>query len=252
MGVRQWAVMAMAAGGLAACSMAPDGAPGAGSASAPPDSGVTDAMIAAPPPGEWLSYGRDYSEQRFSPLEGINAGNVGQLGLAWSADLETARGQEATPLMHDGVLYVTTAWSMVKAFDAATGKPLWSYDPKVPRDTLVRACCDAVNRGVALYGTNAYVGTLDGRLVALDAKTGKVQWEKTVVPDQQNYTITGAPRAAKGLILIGSGGSEYRSRGSIAALDWKHGKKGWRLPAVPGAAGPKSILQRRGPSDRRG
>ena len=115
-------------------------------------SGVTDAKIAAADGGEWLSYGRDYGEQRFSPLAQINESNVKDLGLVWSADLDTARGQEATPLMHDGVLYVSTAWSMVKAFDAATGQLKWSYDPKVPRETLVRACCDAVNRGVALYG----------------------------------------------------------------------------------------------------
>ena len=103
--------------------------------------GVTAADIAASPAGEWLSYGRDYGEQRFSPLGTINAGNVAQLGLAWSADLDTARGQEATPLLHNGVLYVSTAWSMVKAYDATTGKQLWGYDPKVPRETLVRACC---------------------------------------------------------------------------------------------------------------
>ena len=223
---------AFAALGLTACSMAADG--NGTKASAPPTQGVTDAMIAAPPAAEWLSYGRDYSEQRFSPLEAVNVSNAGQLGLAWSADLETARGQEATPLVHDGVLYVTTAWSMVKAFDAATGKPLWSFDPAVPRETLVRTCCDAVNRGIALYGTNAYVGTLDGRLIALDAKTGKVQWSKTVVPDQKSYTITGAPRAAKGLILIGSGGSEYRARGYLAAFDWKTGALVWRFHTVPG------------------
>jgi alcohol dehydrogenase (cytochrome c)/quinohemoprotein ethanol dehydrogenase len=197
-------------------------------------SGVTDAMIAAPPKEEWLSYGRDYSEQRFSPLDQVNAGNVGQLGLAWFADLETARGQEATPLMHNGVLYVSTAWSMVKAFDAATGKLLWSYDPKVPRDTLARACCDAVNRGVALYGDKLYVGTLDGRLVALDQKTGKVVWEKVAVPNQTDYSITGAPRIVKGRVLIGSGGAEYKARGYLAAFDAQTGAEAWRFWTVPG------------------
>ena len=112
--------------------------------------GVTEAMLRNVPAGEWLSYGRDYAEQRFSPLKQVNEYNVDQLGLAWFADMDTARGQEATPLVHDGVLYVTTAWSMVKAYDAKTGKPLWAFDPKVPRSTLYRACCDAVNRGVAL------------------------------------------------------------------------------------------------------
>ena len=195
---------------------------------------VTTALLAAVPDGEWLSYGRDRGEQRFSPLTAVNAGNVGQLGLAWHADLDTARGQEATPLVHDGVLYVSTAWSMVKAFDAATGKPLWAYDPKVPRETLVRACCDAVNRGVALAGGQVFVGTLDGRLVSLDAKTGKVRWSVVAVPDQRNYAITGAPRIAKGLVLIGSGGGEYRARGFLAAFDQHTGRQVWRFDTVPG------------------
>ncbi len=203
-------------------------------ASAPVTEGVTDAMIAAAPEGEWLTYGGDYAEQRFSPLTQISDQTVGQLGLAWSHDLETARGQEATPLMHDGVLYVSTAWSMVKAFDAKTGALKWSYDPKVPRETLVRACCDAVNRGVALYGDKVYVGTLDGRLVALEQATGKVVFEKTVVPNQQDYTITGAPRVVKGKILLGSGGAEYKARGYLAAYDPQTGEELWKFHTVPG------------------
>ncbi|MDP3677181.1 MAG: PQQ-dependent dehydrogenase, methanol/ethanol family [Novosphingobium sp.] len=216
---------------LSACNIT-----GAGdtAGSAPATQGVTDALIAATPEGEWLSYGRDYNEQRFSPLTQINDTTVKDLGLAWSHDLETARGQEATPLMHDGVLYTTTAWSLVKAFDAASGKLLWSYDPKVPRETLVRVCCDAVNRGAALYGDKLFVGALDGRLIALDAKTGKEVWAKTVVPDQQSYSITGAPRIAKGKVLIGSGGAEYRARGSIAAFDPETGNELWRFHTVPG------------------
>ncbi|MFM9935683.1 MAG: PQQ-dependent dehydrogenase, methanol/ethanol family [Novosphingobium sp.] len=196
--------------------------------------GVTDAMLRAVPDTEWLSYGRDYAEQRFSPLTLVNEYNVDKLGLAWSADMDTARGQEATPLVHDGVLYVTTAWSMVKAYDAATGKPLWAYDPKVPRDTLVRACCDAVNRGVALYGDKVFVAALDGRLIALDQKTGAVLWSKVVVPNQTDYTITGAPRIVKGRVLIGAGGSEYKARGYLSAYDPETGKEVWRFNTVPG------------------
>jgi glucose dehydrogenase len=122
-------------------------------------------------PGNWLTTGRTYSEQRYSPLTKIDAGNVQQLGLAWFLDLDTHRGQEATPLVIDGVLYSTSAWSKVQAIDAASGKLLWQYDPKVPGETGVKACCDTVNRGVAAYQGKLFVGTLDGRLVALDAAT---------------------------------------------------------------------------------
>ncbi len=223
--MRKFRSIALALLALAACSKQP---------SPPASFGVTDAMIASAPAGEWLTHGRDTGEQRFSPLTRINAGTAARLGLAWFHDLETARGQEATPLMHDGVLYVSTAWSMVKAFDAKTGALKWSYDPKVPRETLVRVCCDAVNRGVALYGDKVYVATLDGRLVALNAKDGAVAWSKLVVPNQTDYTITGAPRIANGLVLIGNAGAEYKARGSIAAFDHATGAEVWRFHTVPG------------------
>ncbi len=210
---------------LAACGTKP---------SPPATEGVTDAMIAAAPEGEWLSYGRDYAEQRFSPLTQISDANVGELGLAWSADLDTARGQEATPLMHDGVLYITTAWSHVKAYDAKTGALKWAYDPKVPREKLVEVCCDAVNRGVALYGDKVYVGTLDGRLIALDQKTGKVVWDKLTIPEGSQMAITGAPRIVKGRVLIGSAGAEYFTRGYLAAFDPQTGDELWRFYTVPG------------------
>ena len=226
--MKRLAILAAAALALAACGeKAPERSPLA-------TEGVTDAMIAAGNGEEWLTYGGDTDEKRFSPLDQVTTENVGELQLAWYADLDTARGQEATPLMHDGTLFVTTAWSMVKAYDAATGKLKWEYDPEVPRETLVRACCDAVNRGVALYGNNAYVATLDGRLIALDQDTGSVVWEKMTVPDQDNYTITGAPRIARGLVLIGSGGAEYKARGYIAAFDAGTGDEVWRWHTVPG------------------
>ena len=123
-------------------------------------------------PNQWPSYGGSYDEQRFSPLTDINDRNVGELGIAWFADLEDARGQEATPVVVDGVMYVSHAWSKVDAWDAATGKKLWSFDPKVPGDRAVNACCDVVNRGVAVWGDKLFVGALDGRLIALDRKTG--------------------------------------------------------------------------------
>jgi quinohemoprotein ethanol dehydrogenase len=195
---------------------------------------VTDALLASAPEGEWLNYGNDIGGQHYSRLDIIHEGNVGELGLAWYADFDTSRGQEAIPLMHDGVLYLSTAWSKVMAYDARTGALKWSYDPEVPRETLARACCDAVNRGVALYGDKVYVGTLDGRLVALERATGRVVFEKVVVPDQQNYTITGAPRIAKGLVLIGSGGAEYKARGYLGAYDAETGEEVWKFHTVPG------------------
>ena len=140
----------------------------------PPTEGVTDAMIAAAAGEEWLTYGRDYAEQRFSPLTQVDDKSVGKLGLAWFADLDTARGQEGTPLVIDGTIYISTAWSKVKAYDAVTGKPLWEYDPKVPGEVAPYACCDVVNRGLAAWGDKIYVGTLDGTFLHYDRVKDKV------------------------------------------------------------------------------
>src|SRR6266478_3468103 len=159
-------------------------------------------------PGNWVTYGRTYSEQRFSPLTRITAANVKQLGLTWYADLDSNRGQEGTPLVIDGVLYVSVAWSIVKAFDAQTGRLLWSYDPAVPRALGVRGCCDVVNRGVAAWQGKIFVGTFDGRLVALDARTGRPVWSVMTVDASKPYTITMAPRVIKGRVVIGNGGSD--------------------------------------------
>ena len=182
----------------------------------------------------WLSHGRTYDEQRFSPLAQIDATSVGRLGLAWSFDLDTYRGQEATPLVVDGVMYSTSAWSKVQALDAATGKLLWQYDPAVPPETGVKACCDVVNRGVALWKGRVYVGTLDGRLVALDARTGKPVWSVITVDQTKKYTITGAPRVVKGKVLIGNGGAEFGVRGYVSAYDADSGRLVWRFFTVPG------------------
>ena len=150
-----------------------------------PEAGVTEARIIAADEGEWLSHGRTYDEQRFSPLKQINSDNVDRLGLAWSYRLPTSRGTEATPLVFDGVLYTTGPWSLVYALDARSGELLWSYDPKVPTEWARYACCDVVNRGVAAWGNSIFVGTLDGRLVALDAKTGEQQWSvQTTDPER--------------------------------------------------------------------
>jgi len=185
-------------------------------------------------PGNWLTTGRTYDEQRFSPLTSINDQNVKDLGLAWHFDLDTQRGQEATPIVVDGTMYVSTAWSKVKALNAATGELLWEYDPKVPGDTAVNACCDVVNRGVAVWQGRVYVGTLDGRLVALDAETGLPVWEVHTTDPDQPYTITGAPRIVKGKVLIGNGGAEFGVRGYVSAYDATTGALAWRFYTVPG------------------
>jgi PQQ-dependent dehydrogenase (methanol/ethanol family) len=191
-------------------------------------------MAADSEPGQWMSTGRTYSEQRFSPLDQSTADNVGDLGLAWYADFDTNRGQEATPLVVDGVIYVTTAWSKVLAFDAATGAPLWSYDPDVPGETGQKACCDVVNRGAAAWNGKIYVGALDGRLIALDAGTGEEAWSVQTVDPSKPYTITGAPRVVKGKVLIGNGGAELGVRGYVTAYDAETGAEAWRFYTVPG------------------
>ncbi len=185
-------------------------------------------------PASWLSHGRNYAEDRQSPLTQITPGNVAELGLAWYFDTNTTRGLEASPLVIDGVMYSTTSWSQVYAHNAATGELLWHYDPKVPKAWGVNACCDVVNRGVAAWGDSIYVGTLDGRLVSLDRSTGQVQWQKLTIDPQQPYTITGAPRAINGKIIIGNGGAEYGVRGYVSAYDANSGEQVWRFYTVPG------------------
>jgi len=184
--------------------------------------------------GNWMTYGRTYDEQRFSLLNQINDSNVPQLGLAWYFDLDTRRGQEATPVVVDGVMYFTTAWSKVFALNAASGQLLWSFDPKVPGAWAVNACCDVVNRGVAVWNGKVIFGTLDGRLIALDAATGRQLWETLTIDRNFRYTITGAPRVVKGKVLIGNGGAEFGVRGYVSAYDAETGNLVWRFYTVPG------------------
>ena len=209
-------------------------APAARAANAP--AMVTAARLTAAnaEAAQWMSTGRTYDEQRFSPLARINTENVSTLGLAWFADFDSNRKQEATPLVIDGVMYVSTAWSRVKAYDARTGKQLWAYDPKVPGEFASRGCCDIVNRGLAAWNGKLYVGSFDGRLIAIDAKTGKPVWETLTVDRDKPYTITGAPRVVKGRVLIGNGGAELGVRGYISAYDSETGKLVWRFYTVPG------------------
>ena len=185
-------------------------------------------------PGEWLTHGRTYSEQRFSPLTTITAANVQELGLHWSYDLGASRGIEATPIVHDGVMYVTSSWNIVHALDAKTGAEVWSFDPQVDRSRASVMCCDIVNRGVAIWGGKIFTGTIDGRLIALDAKSGAKIWDVNTIDLSKPYSITGAPRVVKGKVLIGNGGAEFGVRGYLSAYDANTGKIVWRFHTVPG------------------
>ena len=186
-------------------------------------------------PQNWMAVGRDYREQHFSPLTGIDRSNVKRLGLAWSADLDTYRGVEASPIEVDGVLYNTSAWNITTAYDATTGKVLWTYDPKVPPAYGRKACCDIVSRGLSVWKGKVLIATLDGRLIALDARSGQPVWSVDTFAGEPPwpYTITGAPRVFDGKVLIGNGGAELGVRGYVTAYDVQTGKKLWRFYTVP-------------------
>ena len=187
-------------------------------------------------PQNWLSHGRDYHEQRYSPLNQINLETINKLELEWSLDMGTKRGLEATPIIDNGIMFVSSTWSVVHAVDAKTGKELWVYDPDVPRSWARKVCCDVVNRGVAVWEGQVYFGTIDGRLISLDAKTGKNIWEiNTLIDSDKDYTITGAPRVANGKVYIGNGGADMGGvRGDVAAYNTKNGNLEWRFFTVPG------------------
>jgi quinohemoprotein ethanol dehydrogenase len=187
-----------------------------------------------PADAEWRQHGENAAEQRFSTLADIDAGNVADLGLDWYFDYPTHRGLEATPLMVDGVLYTTGSWSMVFAHDARSGELLWFYDPEVPRNWAVHLCCDVVNRGVAVRDGRVFFGTLDGRLIALDAADGKRVWEVQTTDRRRPYSITGAPRIVKDKVIIGNGGSELGVRGYVSAYGIEDGAMAWRFYTVPG------------------
>jgi len=183
---------------------------------------------------DWLTYGRDYAETRYSRLDQVNEGNVKDLGVAWTFDPGTYRGLEATPLVADGVMYGSLPWSMVFAVDARTGKGIWMFDPEVDKGKGGEVCCDVVNRGVALFGNKVFVGTIDGRVIALNAKTGAVVWEVQSTDPKLPYSITGAPRVVDGKVIIGNSGAEYGVRGYVTAYDTETGAQVWRFWIVPG------------------
>ncbi len=202
-------------------------------------------ILADREPGNWMSVGRTYDEQRFSPLTQINDHTVGRLGLAWAYDLGTFRGIEGTPIVVDGVMYLTSAWSIAYALDARTGKELWHYDPKVPPSWARFVCCDVVSRGLAVYEGKVILATLDGRLIALDARNGRPLWSTLTVDNHDwPYSITGAPRVFNGKVIIGNAGVELGVRGYVSAYDVSTGKLIWRFYTVPGdpARGPDGAV----------
>ena len=184
---------------------------------------------------EWLTYGHDYAETHFSPLNQINTKNVKRLSLAWSATTEAPQGTvEATPLMHNGVLYGILPWDVMFAVDARTGKTKWRWDPDVPREHISGLCCGPVNRGVAIYRGRVYAGLLDGRVVALDQETGKLIWSTQDTVPGGDTILTSAVRVVKGKVIVGSSGAEQAVRGYFSAYDAETGKRAWRFYTVPG------------------
>lgn len=178
----------------------------------------------------WPSYGRDFSNQRYSPLTQVNASSVKNLSLVWHYKTGVVKAFESSPVVVDGTMYITTALDHVIALDAATGEKKWEWVASLG-STII--CCGPVNRGVAVYGGRVFVGTLDARLVALDAATGKQVWEVQVDDNSRGYSITMAPLAVKGMVITGVSGAEYGIRGHITAYDAATGKQLWRWYTIP-------------------
>jgi alcohol dehydrogenase (cytochrome c) len=191
-------------------------------------------------PNNWTTYGRTYENTRYSPLSQIDTTNVGNLKLAFAFQLGSLRSNEATPIVIDGTLYVSTSWGpkYVYALDAQTGERKWTYEPEIPDDVLQYACCDVNSRGVAYADGKIFVGRLDGMLAALDANTGKELWVSSVVDYKQGSVITSPPVVVKDKVITGFGGGEYGARGSIQAYDVNTGKQIWKTWTVPGPGEP--------------
>ena len=206
------------------------------SSSAPAWAPVTDARLrdANDDPG-WLMYLRTYNGQAHAPFDQVNASNVAQLHVVFTHSVSIPEGYEAPPIVNGRTMIVTTPMDRVYSLDAVTGKVLWEYDHEkdIPKIALRTVCCDMVNRGVALYGDNVYLATLDNHVIALDGRTGKVVWNVTMNPPGIGYAMTAAPLAVNGKIIIGDGGGEYGSRGVLFCLDAKSGKELWRFYTVP-------------------
>ena len=201
-------------------------------APAPSDASAADAAIqkAMADPASWPSHGRDYTNQRYSPLAQIDTANVDSLQVAWTYHTGLPHAFEATPVVVDGVMYITTPLDHVVALDAANGRRLWEYTHDLQ---TTDHCCGPVNRGVAVYGGRVFLGTLDARLVALDAKDGHRLWDVQVGDNETGRSITAAPIAVKGMVITGISGGEYGIRGYVTAYDAATGKQIWRWYTIP-------------------
>lgn len=206
---------------------------------APAYAGITEEDLAgdAASTGDILTNGMGRDLQRFSPLTTINKDNVSKIVPVWAFSLggEKQRGQETQPLVHDGIMYITGSYSRLYAIDVKTGKELWQFDARLPEGIL--PCCDVINRGAALYGDNIYFGTLDARIVALNAKTGDVVWNKKIAEYKEGYSYTAAPLIVNGLVITGNSGGEFGIVGEVQARDANTGELVWTRPTIEGHMG---------------
>ncbi|MBI3693640.1 MAG: PQQ-dependent dehydrogenase, methanol/ethanol family [Acidobacteria bacterium] len=193
-------------------------------------------LRAASEPGNWLTYSGSYQAHRYSSLNQITRANVGRLKTAWIYQIRARHHFESTPLVFDGVMYLTEPPSDVTALDIRTGRPLWSYRRNIPEGVI--ACCGQVNRGVAALDDQLFLATLDAHLVALDMKTGRVRWDVEVADYRTGHSLTLAPLAVKDKVIVGIAGGEYGVRGFLDAYDAKTGRRAWRFWTVPGPGEP--------------
>jgi alcohol dehydrogenase (cytochrome c) len=187
---------------------------------------------AAREPQQWLTYSGQYNGSRYSPLDQVNKTNVERLNLQWVFQTGVSGWHETTPLVVDGMMYITAPQNHAFAVDVRTGRPLWHYERALPK--TMSLCCGPQNRGMAALGDNVFMGTLDAHLVALDAKTGRVRWDVAAAEADKGYSFTGAPLAVKDKVIIGVAGGEYGIRGFIDAYDAETGKRAWRFYTIPG------------------
>ncbi len=187
-------------------------------------------------PGNWLTYSGNFQSHRFSALRQINAANVGRLKPAWAYQIGERHNFETTPLVVDGVMYLTEPPSHVTALDTRTGRPLWKHRRTIPEDA--RVCCGQVNRGVAILDDQVFVGTVDSHLVALDARTGHVRWDTVVADYKTGHSITVAPLVVKDKVIVGIAGGEFGVRGFLDAYEAKSGKRAWRFWTIPAPGEP--------------